>query len=176
MSRLSESPPPPLEDMGRVELLKFARTMQSNLNTQTARANAAEKRALADATNVPRGRPCKRVRPRTRIESDDENDAEFEDPEKDAEDKQAAVRGAGIKWGIVHGIWFAVPAAKVLKTPLNNAYDEKKRFDNRANKVQGELREIMDVLPEEYRAEEERKKAWVGAEVCISLRCSFYHR
>ncbi|KAK7006796.1 hypothetical protein R3P38DRAFT_3282332 [Favolaschia claudopus] len=47
------------------------------------------------------------------------------------------------------GLWFVQSPKKVLGAIENTSYNEKNRFDNMRTKVQGELRAVLEVLPEE---------------------------
>ncbi|KAJ7204967.1 hypothetical protein GGX14DRAFT_569116 [Mycena pura] len=163
MSRASQSPPRPLEDMSREQLLEIAREKESQLNVEKARADAAEKRrALEDTTNGQhRGRPRKRGHHGHVVQSDDDDTAEFEGSEGDAEDPAEVARMAGHKFGLTKGLWFTAGVERTLKMKLDTTYDERKRFDNHKNKLQGDLRDALDVLPEQYKEHAHRKKAYI---------------
>ncbi|KAK7015776.1 hypothetical protein R3P38DRAFT_3361854 [Favolaschia claudopus] len=50
---------------------------------------------------------------------------------------------------VTQGLWFVQSPKKVLGAVENASYNEKNRFDNMRTKVQGELRAVLEVLPEE---------------------------
>ncbi|KAJ7876755.1 hypothetical protein B0H14DRAFT_2568136 [Mycena olivaceomarginata] len=145
-------------------------------NTQKERADAAERRAaLAECTNTQRGRPPNRVHrgrsrrghriPNSDSERENQNDpvdcdeSDGGDGEKD-DDPQDVVRSAGYKYGLLYQIWFTRPTSKTFEFNVKSTYAESRRFDNIANKVQGELKEACGVLPDAYRGRNQRKKQW----------------
>ncbi|KAK6971832.1 hypothetical protein R3P38DRAFT_2751984, partial [Favolaschia claudopus] len=50
---------------------------------------------------------------------------------------------------MTQGLWFVQSPKKVLGAVENASYNEKNRFDNMRTKMQGELRAVLEVLPEE---------------------------
>ncbi|KAK7029276.1 hypothetical protein R3P38DRAFT_2775840 [Favolaschia claudopus] len=170
MSRENEQPTP-IDDMSRDELVVYARETQKSLGAETTRANNAEKRAaLSDTTNRGRGRPKKVPRKCARytvLDSDDENggdgdgDGDGDDGEGEADDGDddgEKARLAGHKYVLVKGLWFCRKYDKVLGAKKKD-YDEENRFDTNQDKVQGELRDALDVFPDEL--EDSVAKGWL---------------
>ncbi|KAK7034351.1 hypothetical protein R3P38DRAFT_3185187 [Favolaschia claudopus] len=59
---------------------------------------------------------------------------------------------------MTQGLWFSQTHKKALGTVENATYDEKHRFNNSRTKLQGELRAVLVVLPEELHGDME--KTW----------------
>ncbi|KAJ6451400.1 hypothetical protein C8R45DRAFT_848437 [Mycena sanguinolenta] len=64
----------------------------------------------------------------------------------DKEDADALVKRAGRLYVLNYGLWIK-GKAHIFDVKLDAKYDEKKRFDTAANKIQGQLREIEMILP-----------------------------
>ncbi|KAK6984150.1 hypothetical protein R3P38DRAFT_3375291 [Favolaschia claudopus] len=129
--------------MSRAQLLEYVRDTQKELGDETRRANTAEKRMrLADTTNRSRSRGRPRKRARRVVVSDDEeggeDDGEGGDSEEDENDDEEKARLAG------HN-----PPERPSRAKEDSSYTEEKRFDNVRMKTQGELRAVLEVLPEE---------------------------
>ncbi|KAK7029052.1 hypothetical protein R3P38DRAFT_2622167 [Favolaschia claudopus] len=168
MSRENE-PPTPVDDMSRDQLLALVRETQQKASEESQRANQAEKRVrLADTTNRPRGRPRKRAR--RIVDSDDEDDAnensdgegEGDQEEEGDNDDEKKVWLAAHKYVMTQGLWFVQSPKKVLGAIENTSYNEKNRFDNMRTKVQGELRAVLEVLPEELHGDV--GKSWLSVQ------------
>ncbi|EGO20831.1 hypothetical protein SERLADRAFT_442194 [Serpula lacrymans var. lacrymans S7.9] len=59
------------------------------------------------------------------------------------------VKGLGQKFEVTHALWLHKPT-RTFQTSLDNEYDPLDRFDTIGSKLQGQLWDIMDVLPVKY--------------------------
>ncbi|KAJ7613047.1 hypothetical protein FB45DRAFT_1036577 [Roridomyces roridus] len=153
MSRTQE-PAVAIEDMGVSQMIEFARQKERECNDAHTRAEQAERRAaLATTTNMAqRGRPSKRQRVAT-SGSDDEND---EANESDEEEKKASpqdqVKTAGKKYAIIYCLWLTSTPRKTLQTKLVDGYSEENRYKDLKKRIQGDMRDVRETLPEDFRA------------------------
>ncbi|KAJ7215966.1 hypothetical protein GGX14DRAFT_391637 [Mycena pura] len=148
MSR-SQEPDRPLEDMPATQLVEYARNKERELNEANTRAERAERRAaLATTTNLPQqGRPQKRTRVGTSETDNEENEESGGEEEKETPAEKATA--AGRKYAIVHGLWLTSTPKKILQTKQDDRYREESRFTNLKNKMQGEMRDVRETLPED---------------------------
>ncbi|KAK7025888.1 hypothetical protein R3P38DRAFT_2626022 [Favolaschia claudopus] len=61
---------------------------------------------------------------------------------------------------MTQGLWFVQSPKKVLGAVENASYNEKNRFDNMRTKMQGKLRAVLEVLPEELHGDV--GKSWLS--------------
>ncbi|KII82986.1 hypothetical protein PLICRDRAFT_33148 [Plicaturopsis crispa FD-325 SS-3] len=120
-------------DMSPGSLYKALRRAQRKEDEAREEANSV-KRELADAKNaqVPRGRG----RPKKQKTHDDI-------PEDDA----AEISLLGKKFASVKLLWLR-KENETFTEPCDDDYDAFARFENEATKVQGQIRDLLDVLPE----------------------------
>ena len=109
-------------------------------------------------------------RARTRARSSNGSDnSEGSDESEESEDGQDAVgdvRRSGRKFVINHGVWL-LDGQDTIGAKLDDTYkgddDYKERFKNKHNRVQGQVREVIGVLPEAY--VDQRGEKWVESAV-----------
>ncbi|KAF7305290.1 hypothetical protein HMN09_00780200 [Mycena chlorophos] len=145
MSRTSQSPPPVLDDMSRDELLQVAREKEAALHDAEARASTAEKRCTGRHNQCAAQKTPEARTPRA------------DDEEKDPAD---LARQAGTLYGLTKGMWLVMSAEKTMAVKLDDGYKEETRFAKRTNRIQGELRDVVEVLPEDLHSQ--RTKTWVA--------------
>ncbi|KAJ7760760.1 hypothetical protein B0H14DRAFT_2461105 [Mycena olivaceomarginata] len=76
----------------------------------------------------------------------------------EADDDETKVKRAGRLFVLNYGLWVK-GNARIFDIDIDPAYDEKKRFDTAANKIQGQLREIESILP---KVDSKRRKSWIA--------------
>lgn len=99
------------------------------------------KRKLVDASN--QCPPRKRKR-RTR----GHRTSGLEDSLEDPETEEAKANAAGRKFVILHGLWLDFPPDVIFGAELDDDFEEEHRFESRRNRIQGQLHEIRDCLPD----------------------------
>ncbi|KAJ7092945.1 hypothetical protein B0H15DRAFT_776958 [Mycena belliarum] len=87
------------------------------------------------------------------------DDSQVEDTN---DDEKANVTRAGRHFALNYGLWVKGNAS-IFNEKRDPKYDEKKRFDTTASKVQGQLRDIGKVLPDEYRGNiSSKSRGWIS--------------
>ncbi|KAJ7051723.1 hypothetical protein C8F01DRAFT_1262517 [Mycena amicta] len=126
--------------------------LQAALNS-AATAQAAKDQQIADLQH--QASTTRKPRKRRRFHRDeDAPQGSVDDPTELA----TLVTTAGRRFALVCGIFF-VDINKVGTTPLDDSFDPATEYDNKANKVQGQIRDVLDVLPEE--AKSKRTEPWI---------------
>ncbi|KAK6966666.1 hypothetical protein R3P38DRAFT_3514874 [Favolaschia claudopus] len=78
------------------------------------------------------------------------------DSDDDARDVVADVASLGRRFVMIKGLWINKSA---LKKEIDETYDAKKRFDSKQGIVQGQLRDLFDILPNHLDGKT-RQKGW----------------
>ncbi|KAJ7190440.1 hypothetical protein GGX14DRAFT_382155, partial [Mycena pura] len=81
-------------------------------------------------------------------ETDNEENVES-GGEEEKETPAEKATAAGRKYAIVHGLWLTSTPKKILQTKQDDRYREESRFTNLKNKMQGEMRDVRETLPED---------------------------
>ncbi|KAJ7601707.1 hypothetical protein DFH06DRAFT_1352165 [Mycena polygramma] len=95
-------------------------------------------------------------------EEDSEKTSGSDDDESDTTaggSEETKIKRAGRLFLLNYGLWVK-GGSHIFEEALDPAYDEKKRFDTSANKIQGQLRDIKKVLPDGL--EGVRKNGWIA--------------
>ncbi|KAJ7119999.1 hypothetical protein C8R46DRAFT_1019898 [Mycena filopes] len=178
------------EDVSRIEdpgrLREIIRELQLDKNTQRLQA----RRQFGDVTNTPeREKASKRKKSKTKQDntshkrarrhsphstpeppqdsrhahSDNDSGSDSSDEGEGATiDDETAIKHAGRRYVLCFNLWVR-GNAHIFDVALDSEYDEKKRFENDATKRQGQLHDIEQVLPEEYRGKKRGStKTWLG--------------
>ncbi|KAK7013413.1 hypothetical protein R3P38DRAFT_3575753 [Favolaschia claudopus] len=146
------------------------------------KANAQPSRGhLADVTNSPTSKTARKRKKKTshkrnpkRARSDHSSDSDSEPdkspPPADSDD-ETKIKNAGQHIVLTTGLWVHGMHG-IFDVEIDDAYDEGKRFENTANKIQGQIRDIEGLLPAAYRSEEKRNlgNAWVARTFIGGLR------
>ncbi|EPQ53800.1 hypothetical protein GLOTRDRAFT_139897 [Gloeophyllum trabeum ATCC 11539] len=140
-------------------LVKAARSYQGSRNKARATirelkrqlADVSNKRALSDTDRsdneeVPRRR---RKRKRVRASADSQEEPTVSDIE--------AVSRAAREFTLLRGLWLV--QKDIFGTALDEDFDERTRFDSETNKIQGQVREVRDILPAHVR--EHMSERWI---------------
>ncbi|KAJ7204540.1 hypothetical protein C8J57DRAFT_1619038 [Mycena rebaudengoi] len=127
--------------------------IQSRAN-EAAESHGAVKRKLADVTNqLGDARPSRKRRLRhnraAQAADDVENPATLED----------RVRAAGRHFVIEYGLFLFTGIHTLLETEEDPSFEEDSEFDSEASRIQGQLRDVLALLPEDARAI--RKQEWI---------------
>ncbi|KAJ7851280.1 hypothetical protein B0H14DRAFT_2355356 [Mycena olivaceomarginata] len=90
------------------------------------------------------------------------SDSTNDDIDLDGDDDKTKIKRAGHLFVINWGLWVK-GNAHIFEEAFDPAYDEKKRFETSATKIQGQLRDIEKLLPDGYQGEKTKLgKTWVG--------------
>ncbi|KAJ7240883.1 hypothetical protein C8J57DRAFT_1561857 [Mycena rebaudengoi] len=138
------------------------RIRQICLDVQSRANNASEahdvlKRKLADITNQlgnaqpPRKRRFRHNRA-TEAPDDVENPATLEE----------RVRSAGRHHSVEFGLFLHTGVLTLFATPLDPDFDEDTEFDTEESRIQGQLRDIIALLPDDAKDLSIRKHEWVA--------------
>ncbi|KAJ6477826.1 hypothetical protein C8R47DRAFT_1075176 [Mycena vitilis] len=166
-----------LDDMTFTQLKEAYRNAQLEKNEAEKRA----RRALGDITNDDNsGNAAKRRKKakkhakkkhtkRRRLEAQSEDDTDSRDTsdssesEDDDTDRAKEVASFGRHCVIERALWIE---SDTFETAIDAAYDEKTRFDG--GKAQGQLRDILAVIPGRYRGKEMRA-GWFKHALYVAL-------
>lgn len=88
-------------------------------------------------------------------------DEEDDSSDKEEGSKEDLIMQAGHEFVILKGLWLR-HGGKTFLMEYDSEWDEKQRFENGANKAQGQLRDIMEVLGTRFMAE-----PWVAKAVSL---------
>jgi hypothetical protein len=86
-------------------------------------------------------------------------------PDDEGQEAEESVRQAGHYFFLVCGPWLR-RGEKIFQTMFDDNYTEKTRFENGGNKIQGQLRDIQNILPEKFRGNLFTSK-WLSKTVCL---------
>lgn len=109
--------------------------------------------------------------PRSDAEEDPDqvahSDSTNDDIDLDGDDDKTKIKRAGHLFVINWGLWVK-GNAHIFEEAFDPAYDERKRFETSATKIQGQLRDIEKLLPDGYQGEKTKLgKTWVGRAVSV---------
>ncbi|KAJ7766859.1 hypothetical protein B0H16DRAFT_1791371 [Mycena metata] len=135
----SRSPSPELrDDLPADELYKIARFQQKKANKATKALQAAQ-RKLTDITNED-DTPPKRGRPKKRkVDSGSEDDTK-------------EVKNLAHKFTVMNLLWMR-DLKCTFNTDVDEQYDPLARWENWESKVQGQLADLLEILPPKFRGE-----------------------
>ncbi|KAJ7201090.1 hypothetical protein GGX14DRAFT_571664 [Mycena pura] len=142
------------EDLPQRELYQVARTQQKKVNDVKRQLRAME-RQLADITNQDDSPPKRGRKKRQMVDGGSE-----EDTEKLKELAHAFVA--------MRMVWLHDPPT-TFTTVVDSQYNPLERFENRASKIQGELAELLEVLPPRFHGETMRSE-WVIKTFCDAMQ------
>jgi hypothetical protein len=100
------------------------------------------------------------------LQSDDDDDDDDDDSSPSTKIK--TVERYARKHTIMTLLWHH-DDRKIFATALDNDYNPLERFENEDNKKQGQLRDILASLPEEY---QDITKSWIKTAVRINISCN----
>ncbi|KAJ7092346.1 hypothetical protein B0H15DRAFT_929841 [Mycena belliarum] len=129
--------------------------LQSRAN-DASKAHGDLKRKLVDisnqADNAPRRKP--RLRHRRAAEATDEvtNPATLEE----------RVRSAGRHFAVEYGLFLHCDVEQLFATALDPNFEEATEFDSEESRIQGQIRDILPLLPDDARDIEIRRKSWIA--------------
>jgi hypothetical protein len=160
-----------------VTVLEIARNHQAGKNA-LSQENEALRRKLADiSTNIDENdenrchdlgtsHRSKRQRIRTRNPTPAGSDEETQDDPSTGQDDSydEFVNKMGHKFFIIYAPWVH-NGADIFKFKFDDTYDATERFENEANKVQGQLQEIIGLLEERLSQDIILHKKWIHREV-----------
>ncbi|KAJ7485738.1 hypothetical protein FB451DRAFT_1392463 [Mycena latifolia] len=158
-----------LDEMSLADLKKVVRESQLRMNN----AEKKLRKALVDKTNSPadedhensrraskksKQRPTKRrhIEIEEPMRSSDDGSAPASDDseaEDDKDEREQKVATLGRCFVLQKGLWLK---DGTLDAKLDKGYDVKKRFDGA--QVQGQLRDVLDILPDRYKGKVMREK------------------
>lgn len=143
-------------------LCQAARKLERRENDARA-GNQPLRRELADISNQKGMRPPKKRRGMEQdpSQSDDKDD----DKDSSPSTKIKTVERYARKHAIMMLLWHH-DDRKIFATALDDDYNPLERFENEENKKQGQLRDILASLPEEYR---DITKSWIKTAVRINI-------
>ncbi|EGO26545.1 hypothetical protein SERLADRAFT_407295 [Serpula lacrymans var. lacrymans S7.9] len=72
---------------------------------------------------------------------------------------EQVIKGLGHQFEITHALWLHEPT-KTFQTTIDDEYDKLDRFGSTAAKVQGQLRDILDIVPATYHGD--LPNHWLG--------------
>ncbi|KAF9034771.1 hypothetical protein BJ165DRAFT_1533821 [Panaeolus papilionaceus] len=150
-----ENIPPLNPNASRDELLKIARRYQVEHNSAQAELKRLT-RKLDDITNQSDNSPgpSKRRKVTNRPArshsnySDDDDDSGDDISSRQSKDDQI-VEKAGHKFCLIHCLWLH-SGDELFDTKLDDDYEPAERFENDHNKVQGQLREVAELLRDRF--------------------------
>ncbi|KAJ7797351.1 hypothetical protein B0H14DRAFT_3493822 [Mycena olivaceomarginata] len=159
------------EDISKIKdpkrLREIIREMQLERNTREFSSRAH----LGDITNSPDSHKRKREKHQhpTRKKSRPscplgESDSTDDDIDLDGDNDKTKMKRAGHLFVISWGLWVK-GNTHIFEEAFDPAYDEKKRFETSATKIQGQLRDIEKLLPDGYQGEKTKlgKTCWTRA-------------
>ncbi|KAJ7079886.1 hypothetical protein C8R44DRAFT_908976 [Mycena epipterygia] len=134
---------------------KTPRSRRQSLANEATESHGAVKRKLADVTNqLGNAQPLRKRRLRhhrsAQAADDVENPATLED----------RVRAAGRHFVIEYGLFLFTGIHALLDTDKDPSFNEDTEFDSEDSRIQGQLRDVIALLPEDARAI--RKQDWIG--------------
>ncbi|KAJ7853017.1 hypothetical protein B0H14DRAFT_2354529 [Mycena olivaceomarginata] len=128
--------------MGRVKPFEFLSNHLQAVREQQKKANDAKKelraavRRLADITNQDDTAP-KRGRKKRKVLAGG------------SEDETKEIKHLAHKFVITKMMWIS-DLAHTVNTDVNDQYNPLERFENRGSKIQGELADLLDILPAKF--------------------------
>jgi hypothetical protein len=136
--------------------LKAGRLLQSKVHIATEEAKQA-KRDLADVTNTKQPGSSKRRKISSAV------------PDADTEEVSMVA-----KMFTIMNLFWLHDEQKTFRTRVDEQYDHLQRFENLENKIQGQISDILDVLPSRY-ADILYNNAWLSqtvSSVLLILLCA----
>jgi hypothetical protein len=128
--------------IGRVKPFEFLSNHLQAVREQQKKANNAKKelraavRRLADITNQDDTAP-KRGRKKRKVLAGG------------SEDETKEIKHLVHKFVITKMMWIS-DLARTVNTDVNDQYNPLERFENRGSKIQGELADLLDILPAKF--------------------------
>jgi hypothetical protein len=120
------------------------------------------KRKLVDITNQLGNAPAPRKRRHRHARANEAPD-DVENPNT----LEERVRNAGRHHAIEYALFLHIDAAELIALPVNPNFDEDTEFDTEQSRLQGQLGDILLVLPEDARDISIRKHEWLAK--CVRL-------
>lgn len=121
-----------------IDCSQAARKEQQKRNAMMQECNEM-RRKLADITNEDETAPA-RGRKKRKI------------TEGGSEDETSEIKRLAHKFVNTYAIWLREPS-ETFKTKVDNDFDPCERFEDDRNKIQGQLLDLIDLLPEKYHGE-----------------------
>ncbi|KAG1893742.1 uncharacterized protein F5891DRAFT_1258301 [Suillus fuscotomentosus] len=116
-------------NMSWEELYKNARKAQSKANVAIAEVKATRRKATETAES-----PAKRPKITT----------------SDVQENIKIIEHYGRKFLVTHLLWLHGNIKTTFETDIDDGYQDAERFENTETMIQGQLRDICDVLPQKY--------------------------
>ncbi|KAF8149986.1 hypothetical protein B0H34DRAFT_757228 [Crassisporium funariophilum] len=171
----SENLPPLSVNTTPADLLKMARLYEVEKNAATAEVKRLSCK-LADITNDDNNNNNdsnnRSKRRRTRNESPNSDSDEEDTPSTNRSDEHFVYQ-AGHKFFLVHAPWIH-SADDIFDAEVDDHYDPAERFENDENKLQGQLKEVFDLLHMRFQQQALRQR-WLRRQFVNGLNTQQYN-